>query len=329
MPEKIGYAPNKKESAVDRVLDIDPKEEKDILKQMKEIYENPDVNLAARKNLEKKKTSQELRIIEGINQYLPEFIKNYGGQFLAIKPENIVFIDKKKLSKKEKKRLKNSKVPALCASKAQLIIFQKPETKFLLEKTRFLVHEMLHFCSFTSLTKYQGEIVPRQEGIGFLARKKGKIFLEKLNEAIIEQLAIEFAQKYFKAIPDLKEAVQAREEFIEADPFDESRRDVAYIHTEEMPSGQYKTTIDKYNSHISERKTLNSLTKKIYRKNQDKFQTPEDVFKVFAQAALTGKIAEMARLIETLGRGYFKKITTKTSKILPKKYKAEPLKDKA
>ncbi|MEX1063773.1 MAG: hypothetical protein WED06_00350 [Candidatus Paceibacterota bacterium] len=63
-----------------------------------------------------------------------------------------------------------------------------------------------------------------------------------------------------------------------------------------------------YSYHEARQRFIN-LIRDFYRKNEQDFSSPEEVFKIFVVAALTGKILPVARLIEkTYSKGSFRKL---------------------
>lgn len=317
--------PNR-ESGILKVIDVEPEEELEILKKFKEKFQHPDLPPEIQK-IEKEKTPEEVEIIEGINGYLPEFINEYGGQPLKVSPENIIFLDESKFTEKQKKHLIMEEPTCRIYPLEQIVVVFPPYPEkyplVKLEMARMLTHELLHFNSFMSLRKKEEELKTRQGGIEINLPKKEMNFLGGLNEAIIEEMAIKFIEKYFPHIPPLKEGIQEREEFINSLPTtqqENARQEIAYVFTEQLPSGEYKTTIKGYNSYREERKALQDILKKIYSKNQARFSSPEEVFQIFVSATLLGNLPQIARLIEqNLGKGSFKKVAQKFSR--PYEYK--------
>ncbi len=63
-------------------------------------------------------------------------------------------------------------------------------------------------------------------------------------------------------------------------------------------------------SYQPERKVLNTLIDKIFKRNSGQFQDRDEIFDVFAKAMITGNILPMARLIEnTFGVGTLRTIS--------------------
>ena len=59
---------------------------------------------------------------------------------------------------------------------------------------------------------------------------------------------------------------------------------------------------------------MNTLIGEIYVKNSESFSSEEDVFKMFAEAVMTGRLLKVARIIEkTFGKGSFRQFGIDTS----------------
>ena len=110
--------------------------------------------------------------------------------------------------------------------------------------------------------------------------------------------------------PELQEEISARDEYIKQvakrDKVDIKRvkETVAGIKTD--GSGGYKWVSYPYHD---ERQQFNALVDELYVKNKDDFESREQVFDLFANATLTGRLLTVARLIEkTFGKGSFRMI---------------------
>jgi hypothetical protein len=63
-----------------------------------------------------------------------------------------------------------------------------------------------------------------------------------------------------------------------------------------------------------QRDRLNVLVKEIYERNREHFTSTEEVFRVFAEAVLSGRLLELARLIDqTFGKGAFRKLVSEAA----------------
>ena len=68
-------------------------------------------------------------------------------------------------------------------------------------------------------------------------------------------------------------------------------------------------------SYFKERAALKKLIQTLYEKNEDEFESEEEVFNLFAKAAISGRLLPVARLIEkTFGKGSFRELGEETAK---------------
>jgi hypothetical protein len=129
-----------------------------------------------------------------------------------------------------------------------------------------------------------------------------------------------FDWEYFGQYPELTAEVALRNEAIEAfakrnntSP-EEERRHLAEIGRSPGPNGMTRFELGGY-SYDEERDNFRDLCEKLYQKNQERFSSAEEVFKFFAQAAMTGKLLPVARLIEaTYGKGSFRSVGEKSGR---------------
>jgi len=63
-----------------------------------------------------------------------------------------------------------------------------------------------------------------------------------------------------------------------------------------------------------ERQQFNSMVDELFEKNKDDFESREEVFRLFAEATVSGRLLPVARLIEkTFGKGSFRLISKKSA----------------
>ena len=93
--------------------------------------------------------------------------------------------------------------------------------------------------------------------------------------------------------------------------------DVSFWRTvlvEKSGEKKFESTVASY-GYYKERVKLNKLIDDIYENNKEKFASREDIFIIFAKAALTGRLLEVAHLIDsTFGKGSFSTIAEETKK---------------
>lgn len=250
------------------------------------------------------KTPEQKDIIAFLNQKFPEFIEKYGGQPLGIS-EDKVHILSEEFWKRTGSRGYYASDPRESA------VYIKQEIRVPLSGfVKTLIHEFMHFNSFQSVRVYEGQ---RRMGFSIFGEKDKKPFLyfKYVDEAVIEELTKRFCERYLREIPSLKkereEFEKTRKKAIEGGFVPKKvAEDIAYEMVEKK-EGEMTVAIVRY-SYQEEREKLNSVIDTIYGKNKDQVQSREEVFDLFAQAVMSGRLLPIARLIEkTYGKGHFRK----------------------
>lgn len=174
-----------------------------------------------------------------------------------------------------------------------------------------ITHEIIHLNSFISVSKQKNNLIKIRQ-LGLEIHLPEKRFLENLNEAVTEEMAMKFAEKYFSQIPPLEEDIQKKERAINSLPNEYqkyAKQKITFGFIKQLSSEENEITIGKYTGYEKERKALQNLLEKIRLANPAKFTSTEDIFKIFASATLLGDLPSIARLIEqNLGKGSFKKV---------------------
>jgi len=187
-----------------------------------------------------------------------------------------------------------------------------------LELAQEIVHEMLHFNSFGSLEKgKKGEIKLRRVGLAIKSPKSKKpYFFISLNEALTTELSKRFEREYFEKIPFLKKEFRENKKALsKLDIPNDWKEEIAWIDLEafrKMKKEELLKNEDlvvKFYSYWRERKALKRIIQLIFLRNRERFKSEEEVFEIFARAYFTGRLLELARLIEkTFGKGSFRKL---------------------
>jgi hypothetical protein len=278
-----------------------------------ELSDN-DFLIKLQEKIGREQTPDEIEMVNRINDYMSEFLEEYGAQCLKIPLERIIFTDENKVTKELRKKFKIGSNPEARAYPSQqlIVVFPPYPQNYPLIKTELaemLVHELIHLNSFTSTSKRGENFKVKQSGVDISLPDRN--FLKFLNEALVEEAAIKFAEKYFPKIAPLAENMQEREAFIKSMPEKTqkmARRQIAYIFTRQSPSGNYKTTLKECSSYKPERKDLWDIIEEIYARNQTKFASQEAILDILISATLAGNVPQIARFFEQhLGRGSFKK----------------------
>ncbi len=295
----------KRGPGLDRIIGVETSEE-NILKLRRELSVLKD---EIPSQFEREPTDNEQFITLEILERLPEFVKEYGADKAAnVFLNQIHIIDS---SNPDIYALDSRWEPGVqgkfdtWSGRVEIVADQSN----LAETAHTLVHELIHANAFHSMTVVSNEednsnapsgqsMIGRRGGLSIHegaadTEKPEGSFFKLLDEAVTEELTKRFCERFFGEIPLLKETFQKQKGH--EDPL------LALIDEAEQP----KT----HRYYMSERINLGILIDILYQKNQDAFNSYEEVFKLFSAAALTGRLLPIARLIEkTLGKSTFRKI---------------------
>lgn len=249
------------------------------------------------------KTKEDIEVVEGILEKMPEFVKRYDGKPVPLKLKHVHFFDAEK-------------IPFETGDNISANGFYHPSTqsigivdqKSILVNARAVVHEVLHFNSFLSV---QSEGEGEKPGIrrsGFEIKTFEKeIYFYDINEAVIEELASRFHKEYFSSIAHLSEAEvdsnlpPSAREFVFAYPEEREKlqtiiRDICFKKLGITPSKEdyEKKSDEEFEEGLGEE--IKIKLKKL----------KEEIFNLFAKAVMSGRLLPVAREIEkTYGKGSF------------------------
>lgn len=148
------------------------------------------------------------------------------------------------------------------------------------------------------------------------------VYFDKLNEAITEELTRRFiiSQKYSLLENDSEELHEIRTRFRDKPNDDNDGRTMLGNETYQArvvsrsEQGQAQINYAQF-TYYPERQLLFKLVKQIYEANESKFRDEEEVFQIFAKAAFTGHMLEIAHLVEdTFGKGKFRELGEYTAR---------------
>jgi len=331
MPENFEKNRGEEESIPERtsglmkVVGVLPKIEKEILSDVGDKY----FGKQEKYDIEREKTPEELKIIEGILNYLPDFVKKYGGMSVPLTPEHIHIADYHQLTDEEKKLLKKKHAETKGAynhvKESVLIVVNEKEDNNL-NFAQLVAHELMHFSSFQSAdlenkNSHDLNAMNRITGLSIRTGKNDKeIYFDGFNEAMTEELAMRFGEEFFESIDELSKNIETRNNIRDRYSIGEekAKRNIANVITKKVESGpkagMWKSTILKY-SYPREREMMTKIIDDIYNANKNDFESSEKVFDIFAKAYFTGNILPIARLVEkTFGKGSFRKLGEETKK---------------
>lgn len=273
----------------------------------------------ARTEIERDKTPAEREIVNHVIASLPRFVEHYG--LLPVKgisEDAVHILDREKLAEQDRADLASWDVGGWYDVAHQRVFVMSGESA--LRTAERVVHELLHLESATTLKADQRlegtvptiaefrrrKLYPRRIGFSVFDKTGKTRFFRQIDEAVIEELARRFDEGSFKQIPSLKKEIEERERVRQRAS---SRVDnISAVTTEQRPDGMWETKIFEY-AYRAERQQLGDLIRGLYERNQDAYGSKEEVFGLFAHAALTGELLQVARLIErTYGTGSFREL---------------------
>lgn len=274
------------------------------------LKEKPEI-----KESEREKTTEEEMMIFGILKKIPEFVKEYGGEKARFTSIDQIHILTSSEINAGNILLKHSETVGGCYQtlNGRIDVVSSPEKEDILETAHVLTHELMHTNSFASLTvahkknaATETEIRTRRSGISIKGREQSpeeNNFFLSLNEAVTEELARRFMNKYFSNIKPLSEKFKKYTE-----DGDKMKKN---INTKERPIAEVVSEFllnpnGPAAAYVGERVEFWAMIEEVFIKNKDKFETREDVFKVFSMAYFTGRLLPLSRLLEkTFGKGSF------------------------
>jgi len=304
------YEPQpQRESSVVKVTSVSPERETEIHEEFAHFFQEQPPE-----DFEREKSPEEAEIFRRLGPEIAEFVGQYGGTPLKIQPEHVHIIDEQKLAAQPQKfrdALAHMKGGARFVPELQSIYVYPennnwgPYGKVRMAET--VGHEMLHFNAYYSAMEKGGELRFRRGGWVMLSEKYGDLFSD-IDEAVVEELTNRFSRDRLGNIPALHAQYEEREALIQR--IFQSREkfysDPALVETKQMPSGEYKTTISSY-PYRKERKRLWEVIRGIREAMPEKFSSDEEVFTEFAHALFTGRVLNVARMVEGAhGRGAFR-----------------------
>lgn len=317
---------NPKESGINRVVGFESDKEKEFLQYFKNKFE---INSLDSK--EKEKTSEQEKLIERINGKMRDFLTQYGVEAVKIPMDNVHILDKTKFTDEEMEKIKKQfdTENGFYSGIKQGVAIMKDYDVSKLSFLQTLVHEMLHLQGFYSYQKSEQEAADltlrnedesasiniRRSGFSIGTNDGKRLLFHKLNESVITELEIRFERACMVEWPELATELKARDEYIEQIarrdnvPVERVRQTVAGVKGTESTGHKWVS----YPYH-EERQQFNSLVDELFEKNKNDFESKEEVFRLFAEATMAGKLLPVARLIEkTFGKGSFRRVGEKSA----------------
>jgi hypothetical protein len=179
-----------------------------------------------------------------------------------------------------------------------------------------LLHELFHFKQRNLLQKTIGEnqaIGQYSLGVTLISRGGKKMLFNNLNEAIVDEISK-------NCLYDLAKDPIFEEEMSQTMKIDRECPNVIHkkgtplfdndiIYAQYGEGGEKEGRIKIKRLPQAERATLNTLIDKIFKERQGEFPNREDVFNVFAGAALAGDARAIIKIVDhTFGIGTMQRI---------------------
>lgn len=310
MPEET-----KRETGISKMIGFNDEQEKNLSERFKYVFrEQVGKNIFKEGSLydyELEKTEKEKQIIADILERIGSFVEKYGGIPVDITPNQIHILDEAKFGETRKKYGIPQEQVGWYYSIHQMVCLIAINNN--VQFAQRLVHELLHFNSFQSVEseeKSSTKCKIRRVGFEISSKKKNKKYFTWLNEAVIEELAKRFDSQHFNSINaisyEFKEREKHRSYFKEAKEAKEAN-DIFLVKTNF--SNKTSSLLGYSYAYKNERKKLHGIIQKIYEKNKGQFDSVEDVFNVFAKAAMDGRLLNVARLIKkTFPKSFLRKL---------------------
>lgn len=335
-------------SGIERVVGVDEEKEKEILDEVEEIFSREE----AEQN-ELSKTLEEKQIISFLGERLPQFATtNYGARPLLL-GENQIVLEKPTLFQSllnKAKALFGYEVNIAYYAPDKQRIYYVAEAKesgvspsfYFVKFAHTLAHEILHFLSFQSLQFFRkkdrkrgdlfqkGEILEtRRIGLAINVKERknrSRYYFSQINEGIIELLVDRFFadELIFEGMPKiLKESLEKQkrikkiyQQFFSAQEWEHIEKYFASgIILENFGSSPADWLVEI--ARPNQRIMVLDLIEDLYEKNKLLFSKKEEIFNIFAEAVMAGKLLPLARLIErTYGKGSFRRIGKEASEIV-------------
>jgi hypothetical protein len=281
---------NERESGISKVIASSERDRVAVLNFFKKQFDNQ-----VPANWESLKTPNEIRTAEIVLDEMLDFVKMYGGEMPPVTQEHIHSVSES--DRDEHARAIKGGAGYLPDYQRLYTVDSYGNSNFL--KGHVLAHELLHFCSFQSYSaREQRDVLtmtPRRHGLEMINTDNTGSFFGKLDEAVIEELAITFSTNHLTKNEWLRKDLEEHEGYSS--------------NVLEITKDKNGNAVFVSHAYEQERTSLRYLVNDLFEKNQDQFNAPDEVFLLFAKGALTGNVLELARLIEkTYGKGWFRKI---------------------
>jgi len=286
---------------------------------------------------ERKKSKEEISFIDFANRETSLLMREAGLDPFNIPSENLHII-----SKSLYKKVSNKEIgPAFSLPEIRTIILNQSSLKNNpLKMASSILHEMLHAKAYISVESHNDGQTTSRFGLSVRSAQKEDKEGNKhehflgLHEAIVS----ETEKRLNKKLLDLPE-LRKYKNWLESEEAKKIKEEVIKeknIKEEDIFWCEKDTKKCKVFPYPKQRKTFNYVCEEIQKQFPERFQDEEAVYKVFLNAHFTGRLLDLAHLVEdTFGKGSFRVLGnmdgTKSSGILHletfKKFRVEKIKD--
>lgn len=262
-----------------------------------DLYEQAKT-LEVKGEIEKTENQRSLCII--INEEVSKIIKKYENQDIEVTPDHVRIVDNS-----------NARIADIALGQflpeMQLILLNEPANDA--EFTYVVIHESIHFKSYGAMQvpldiNHPDAYYRSGWNVGSRNRLNTQTYFQLIDEAMTEKMTMEVFKTVTDKNPELLRIKKVTEDNIENGTLGYSlNEDVVYLDKKEGRGFTY----------VKPREALDTLIKKLFDKNSNKFKNHEEIFDLFLEGKFTGNILPIGKLIDkTFGKGTFKKLGEST-----------------
>lgn len=270
---------------------------------------------------EVEKTMDEIKIISLSNKLTDNLRAKYDLPDFNIPLKNVHVIDEKKWL--------DTNIPFKDYSDGMYYSLEQgiaiKEDKSNLVTFERVLHEMIHFKSYNALQLIESKensnnriLQKYRVGLAIVSRTDNeKQYFTNINEAVTELLTIELMKKNISNKLFEREVKKTdmlsiiyNDVLAENKKLPSDNENVYFIDLikENKEEPLFSFTVHDF-SYKNERIVLEELVEKLYEKNREKFNDPDEIMDLFKEGAMTGNVMKYGRLIDkTFGEGTLRKI---------------------
>jgi len=248
---------------------------------------------------EREKTPEEMKMVQLANFATNEILEKYHLEYVHTPPENI-HIMRKGLWKNFEEGTRGHFYPL-----QQMIALEESPVKC--DTMLSMIHEMIHFKSYTALqvSEKTKKTDLYRIGLQVTDRNTEYEYFRSLNEAITEDIAKEICLDLFANQhmfdEEWEETQNTIRHYLKLTPSNKPRLntpDVFYMKKGESSIEEKNQYEIKAFSYSVERQALHLLINTLYERNRDQFEEKSEVRGLFIEAMLTGNLLSLGKLID-------------------------------